>query len=286
MEIVIGKTAGFCFGVENAVKKTSKLLDENNSMFCLGELVHNKQVTKELENKGLNIVEDIEQANKNIIIRAHGAEKQTYINAKNIGLNVIDLTCPKVLKIHQIAEEYINKGYYIFLIGNKKHPEIIGTISYCGNNSYIIENEEDIKKALQDLYSSNIKKVVVLSQTTFSIDKFNKMIRVINEELKNKNIELEIKRTICDATRLRQEETKEISSNVEMMIIIGEKHSSNTNKLYEIAKSNCKNSILIETSKELDLEQMKKYKKIGIMASASTPKKSIESVVEILNKLC
>ena len=198
MEIVIGKTAGFCFGVENAVKKTSKLLDENNSMFCLGELVHNKQVTKELENKGLNIVEDIEQANKNIIIRAHGAEKQTYINAKNIGLNVIDLTCPKVLKIHQIAEEYINKGYYIFLIGNKKHPEIIGTISYCGNNSYIIENEEDIKKALQDLYSSNIKKVVVLSQTTFSIDKFNKMIRVINEELKNKNIELEIKRTICD----------------------------------------------------------------------------------------
>ncbi len=286
MEIVIGKTAGFCFGVENAVKKTSKLLDENNSMFCLGELVHNKQVTKELENKGLNIVEDIEQANKNIIIRAHGAEKQTYINAKNIGLNVIDLTCPKVLKIHQIAEEYINKGYYIFLIGNKKHPEIIGTISYCGNNSYIIENEEDIKKALQDLYSSNIKKVVVLSQTTFSIDKFNKMIRVINEELKNKNIELEIKRTICDATRLRQEETKEISSNVEMMIIIGGKHSSNTNKLYEIAKSNCKNSILIETSKELDLEQMKKYKKIGIMASASTPKKSIESVVEILNKLC
>ncbi len=286
MEIIIGKTAGFCFGVENAVSKTNKLLNENNNMFCLGELIHNKQVTKELEKKGLIMIENIEQAKGNVIIRAHGTEKKNYNKAMNMGLKVIDLTCPKVIKIHKIAEEYVSNGYYIFLIGNRSHPETIGTISYCGNNAYIIEHEEDIKKALKNLYISKIKKLLILSQTTFSLDKFNKFVNLIREDTKDKDIQLEIKKTICDTTRLRQEETKEISSKVDVMIIIGGKHSSNTNKLYEIAKKNCTNSILIEDYKQLDLKEIKNYKKIGIMSGASTPKKSIESVVEILNKLC
>ena len=286
MEIIIGKTAGFCFGVANAVNKTSKLLDKENNVCCLGELVHNKQVTKELEDKGLKFINDISQAEKDVIIRAHGEKKQTYDKAKEMELNIIDLTCPKVTKIHKISEEYKEQGYYIFLIGNNEHPETIGTISYCGNNSYIIENEEDVKKALYNLYESKIKKVVVLAQTTFSLDRFNKIIDLIEKDVKDKNIELEIKKTICDATRLRQEETKELSSKVDMMIIIGGRHSSNTNKLYEIARLNCKNSILIEVSEEINLEEIKKYNKIGIMAGASTAKKSIESVVEILNELC
>ena len=286
MEIIIGKTAGFCFGVANAVNKTSKILDENNNICCLGELVHNKQVTKELEDKGLKVIEDISQAEKEVIIRAHGEKIQTYDKAKKMGLNIIDLTCPKVTKIHKIAGEYQKQGYYIFLIGNNEHPETIGTISYCGDNSYIIENEEDVKKALYNLYESKIKNVVVLAQTTFSLDKFNKIIELIESNIKDKNIYLEIKKTICDATRLRQEETKELSSKVDVMIIIGGRHSSNTNKLYEISSRNCKKSILIETSEELNLEEIKKYNKIGIMAGASTAKKSIESVVEILNELC
>ena len=286
MEFIIGKTAGFCFGVANAVNKTKEQLKNKKNIFCLGELVHNKQVTEQLEAEGLVFIDDIEIAKQDVIIRAHGEKKETYSKANALGLNIIDLTCPKVTRIHQIAEEYSNKGYYIFLIGNKKHPETIATISYCGNNSCIIENEKDIKFAIKNLYLSEINKLVILSQTTFSLEKFNKMVELVSNHLENKDIELEIKKTICDATRLRQEETKELSSKVDMMIIIGGRHSSNTNKLYEIAKINCANSILIENSEELAQEQVKGYNKIGIMAGASTPKKSIESVVEMLNELC
>ena len=286
MEIIIGKTAGFCFGVANAVNKTDKLLDENNNICCLGELVHNKQVTKELEKKGLKFIDSISQAKKDVIIRAHGEKKETYFKAKEMGVNVIDLTCPKVTKIHKIAEEYVSKGYYILLVGNKNHPETIGTISYCGDNSYIIEDEDDVKEALQDLYKSKIKNAIVLAQTTFSLDKCNKIIDLIEDDIKDKNIELEIKKTICDATKLRQEETRKISLQVDMMIILGGKHSSNTNKLYEIAKINCNDSILIETHEELDLKKLEKYRKIGIMAGASTPQKSIDSLVEMLKQLC
>ncbi len=286
MQIIIGKTAGFCFGVANAVNKTSKLLEENDSICCLGELVHNKQVTEELINNGLDPISDITQAKKSVIIRAHGEKRETYNKAKELGINIIDLTCPKVIKIHKIAEEYSNKEYYIFLIGNKKHPETIGTISYCGKNSYIIEDIEDVDIALQNAYKYKVKKVLVLAQTTFSLDKFNKIVELISNSLEDKNIELEIKKTICDATKLRQDETKEISQKVDMMIIIGGKHSSNTNKLYEIAKQNCSKAILIETSDEVNINEIEKYNKIGIMAGASTPKKSIDNVVEKINKIC
>ena len=284
MEIIIGKTAGFCFGVANAVNKTIEKLNECNEIYCLGELVHNKQVIEEIQRKGLNVIDNIEQAKQNVIIRAHGAEKQIYNKAQNKGIRIIDLTCPKVLKIHKIAEEYSKKGYYILIIGKSTHPETIGTISYCGNNVCVIETEKDIQDALKSLHDSKIKKVIIIAQTTFSLDKFDKFADLIKEDLKNKNIELEVKRTICDATKLRQEETKEIASKVDMMIIIGGKHSSNTNKLYEISKIHCKNSLLIEDSEELVIEQIKKYNKIGVMAGA--PQKSIDSVVEILNKLC
>lgn len=287
MEIIIGKTAGFCFGVANAVNKTTKLLDETDNLFCLGELVHNKQVTKELQDKGLNIIEDVSEAKNNVIIRSHGVSKQIYEKAKELGLDILDLTCPKVLKIHNIAEEYSKKGYYILLIGKSNHPEIIGTISYCGKNSDIIEDETQVEDKLKTFYNSNIKKLLVVEQTTFSLDKFKRIISMIEENTKkHKNIELEIKRTICDATRLRQEETKDIASKVDMMIIIGGKHSSNTNKLYEVSRKYCNNCILIETKEEIDLNEIRKYQRIGIMAGASTPKKSIDAVLEMIKELC
>lgn len=287
MEIIVGKTAGFCFGVANAVNKTNKLLEENNNLSCLGELVHNRQVTNDFLNKGLRIIENINEAKDNVIIRSHGVKKCVYDKAKKIGLNVIDLTCPKVLKIHNIVVEYSNKEYYILLIGKKDHPEVIGTISYCGQNSDIIEDETQIRKKLDTFYNSKIKKLLIVAQTTFSLDKFNKISYLIEEDVnKHGDIDLEIRKTICEATKERQKETEEISKQVDMMIIIGGKHSSNTNKLYEIAKKNCKNSVLIETEEEIDLQEIKNYNKIGIMAGASTPKKSIEAVVEKLNRLC
>lgn len=285
MEIIIGKTAGFCFGVSNAVNKAEEELKSKKNVFCLGELVHNKQVTKELEDKGLIVINDIEEAQKNVIIRAHGEPNKTYEKAKELKINILDFTCPKVLKIHKIAEEYATKGFYIILVGQKEHPEIIGTISYCGENSIIIDKEEEVEKALNEFYNTNQKKILVISQTTFSLEKFDNIISLISEKISNKNIEIEIKRTICDATKIRQQETEEIANKVDIMIIIGGKHSSNTNKLYDISKKHCQNSILIETKEELDVDYIKKYKKIGIMAGASTSKKSIESVVEILKHI-
>lgn len=286
MEIIIGKTAGFCFGVANAVNKTEQILKECKDTCCLGELVHNKQVIEELQNKGLVIIKDINQAKHNAIIRAHGEPKETYEEAKKLGINILDLTCPKVLKIHNIAKEYENKGYYILLIGQRQHPETIGTISYCGENSSIIEGKQDIEESLNKLYNSNIRKVLILSQTTYNIESFNEIVDLVKENTQSKELELEIKNTICNATKLRQEETKEIASRVDMMIIIGGKNSSNTNKLYQICNKYCSKCILIEAPEELDLNSIKEANKIGIMAGASTPQKSIDSVVEMLQKMC
>lgn len=285
MEIIIGKTAGFCFGVNNAVTKAQDLLNQKRNIYCLGELVHNKQVTSNLEKNGLNIIDDIKSAKENVIIRAHGEPQKTYVLANELGIHIFDFTCPKVLRIHKIAKEYSSNGYYVFLIGHKKHPETIGTISYCGANSSIIEGYDDIPEKLNIFYKSNIKKLLVLVQTTYSLEKFGIIIEKIKNELENKSINIRVENTICDATKIRQEETKKIAKEVEAMIVIGGKHSSNTNKLYEISKIYCKNSFLIETKEELNTAKISKFAKIGIMAGASTPKESINLVVEMLQHL-
>ena len=281
MDIVLGKTAGFCYGVRNAVLKAEEKLKMHKKVCCLGELIHNKEVIRKLEKLGLKVVEKVEDSNNKVIIRAHGIAKEIYNKAQKLNIEVFDFTCPNVLKIHKIADEYSKKGYYIFLIGGKDHPESIGTISFCGNNSYLIETEEEIYKALKALEKSNIKKLLIIVQTTFSLEKFNYYIEKIKEKIQG-NIELQIKNTICNATKIRQEETCEISKKVQCMIIIGGKNSSNTKKLYDIAKENCKNTIIVETKDELDTNIVKKFEKVGIMAGASTPDESIKDVIKAI----
>lgn len=201
-----------------------------------------------------------------------------------MNLDVVDLTCPKVLYVHQLAEEYEKKGYYIFLIGKAEHPEMRGTISFCGKNSCIIETEDDIPNAVEKFNASRVKNVLIISQTTFSLEKFSLIIDKIKENIKTETIE--IKNTICSATKQRQEETIEIAKRVNLMIIIGGKHSSNSNKLYELAKKYCKNVLFIETVEEIKEENLKEIGVVGIMAGASTPEKSIQKVVEKLQKTC
>ena len=285
MEIIVGKTAGFCYGVKNAVDKTKETVQKQNETYRLGELVHNKQVTQDLERHGLVIINNIENAKKNVIIRSHGVPKEVYEKAKELNLEVIDLTCPNVLKIHNIVKEYSSKGYYIFIIGQKDHAETIGTVSHCKQNSTIIETEKDINQAIKEFKKSNLKKLLIVSQTTFSVEKFEAIVKNIEESI-NKDIELKVKNTICNATSVRQKETQEIAKQVDLMIIIGGKHSSNTNKLYQIAKKECNKCLLIETAEELDKDYIIKSGKIGIMAGASTPKESIESTVEKIKKIC
>lgn len=278
MEIIIGKTAGFCAGVRNAVKKAEdELIETKEKIYCLGELVHNQQVVEKLENKGLNTIENIEDAKGKTIIRAHGIPKEIYEKARKNNIELIDLTCPKVLQIHKIAEEYSKKGYYIIFVGVDKHPEAIGTISFCGKNSYLLKDIEDVTKCIEQVKKSNNNKILVIAQTTYSLTKFEEIQKEIISRLKD-NYEIEVKNTICTATKIRQEETNKISKEVEYMIIIGGKNSSNTKKLYEISKANCKNVISVEIAKDLNLEEIKKYKKIGIMAGASTPNESIEEI--------
>lgn len=285
-KIVIGKTAGFCYGVKRAVEGAeNEVKNSEEQIYCLGEIVHNKQVVEELKNQGITFIEDINDSKGTTIIRAHGVPKEIYEEAQQKDIELKDYTCPNVLKIHKIAEEYAKKGYFIFLCGSKKHPENLGTISHCPQNSYIIEKEDDTFKALERLEKSGIKKLLVISQTTYSLEKFYIIKETIENELP-RDIELVIKNTICATTEQRQIETKEISKKVDMMIIIGGKNSSNTKKLYEVALENCKQTICIETYKELENIQgdIKKAKKIGIMAGASTPQSSIEDVIKELIK--
>lgn len=283
MELIIGKTAGFCYGVKRAVDGAKEALKQNKILYGLGEIVHNQEVIKELEELGMQFIENIGEANGKTIIRAHGIPKQVYEEARQNQIELIDYTCPKVLKVHQIAEEYANKGYYIFLLGNKKHPENIGTLSYCGENKFVIEKEEDTIKALEALEKSQIKKLLVISQTTYNLEKFYIIEEIIKNELP-RNVELVIKNTICQATEIRQKETEEMAKKVDCMIVIGGKNSSNTKKLNEIAKQYCETVLLIENETELELDKIKPDDKVGIMAGASTPKKSVEEVIKRLKQ--
>lgn len=289
MKLIIGKSAGFCHGVKRAVEGAELQTVENNKIYCLGELVHNKQVIKKLEQKGIKCIDNIEEMDQDtnykenkIIIRAHGIPKEIYIKAKEKQIDVVDFTCPHVLKIHKIVEKYSEEGYFIFVIGMKNHPETIGTKSFCGRNYKVISDENMIEEGIKEFKTSGIKKVLLIVQTTFSVEKFNK-IKVKIERNMEKDTKIVVKNTICLATAKRQKETEKISKKVECMIIIGGKNSSNTKKLYEIAQMNCKRAIQIETKEELKEYDFGNIKTIGIMAGASTPESSIKDVILDLN---
>lgn len=279
MEVVLGKTAGFCYGVKNAVEGAKKELEnDKEKVYCLGEIVHNKQVVDELKKNGMVFIENIENANGKTIIRAHGVKKEVYEYASKNNIELIDCTCPKVLKIHELAEELSNKDYYILVIGEKSHAEVVGTFSFCKNGE-VIENIEQLQARIDDLNKK--EKLAVLTQTTYNLQKFLQIEQYLKENIKTR---LEIYNGICNATESRQKETEKISKDVEYMVIIGGKKSSNTNKLYEIAQRNCKNAIKIEEVSELYNENFANINKIGVMAGASTPQESIEEVINYLKE--
>lgn len=283
MEVILGKKAGFCQGVRNTVIKTKSNLEKKKKIYCLGQLIHNPEVDKKLEQKGLKVVQNVQDVpdGEDLIIRAHGIPKIVYeeIEAKNIKL--IDLTCPKVLGIHRKIGEYKNLGYYVIYIGEKTHPETVGSVSFAGENSTIVQDLEDINVAIEAIINKDIRNITIFSQNTFSMEKFDDLVRIIKMKVP-KDSNLEINRTICDATKLRQIETKEIAKQVELMIIIGGKKSSNTNKLYDIALKECSNVMFVETLEDLYINYIRRFKKAGVMAGASTPNDIIEKIVEIL----
>ncbi len=281
MEVVIGKTAGFCAGVKNAVEIAKKELINNKKIYCLGELVHNSQVVKELEENGMITVNSIDEIpdGEKVLFRAHGEAKKVYEKAKNKKLEIIDLTCKKVVLIHDKVEKE-SKDSFIIIIGKKNHPETIGTKGFAGNNSYVVETEDDILTAYINFKKTNLSKVYIVAQTTISSNYFD----LLSKKIEEKFIEAVtvIDKTICIATELRQKETMEMSKDFHIMVIIGGKNSSNTKELVKVAEKNCEKVFCVECSDELNEKDFLNIEKVGIMAGASTPNNSIK---EIENKL-
>ena len=280
MKITIGKTSGFCNGVQNTVKKAENALG-NEKVYCLGEIVHNERVIHELEANGMITINKIEDApnNSKVIIRAHGELKETYDRAKEKNLEILDLTCGKIKAIIVKISKKL-EYHYIIIIGKKNHPESLGVLSFSGDNSNIIEDKEDINEIIDKVNNSLLNKIYIVSQTTFNSDKFDELISII----KNKTTkEVIVDKTICDATSKRQNETRELSKIVDTMIIVGGKKSSNTKELEIIAKENCDNVILIQEKNDLNNNQIV-GEHIGIMAGASTPTILVEEIIEELKQ--
>lgn len=280
MNIIIGKTSGFCNGVENTIKRAEDAL-EKEKVYCLGEIVHNERVINDLEKKGMITISDIEDApnNSKVIIRAHGELKKTYEKAKEKGIEILDLTCGKIKAIRvKISKK--NNDHYIIIIGKKNHPESLGVLSFSGMNSSIIEDKEDIDDILLKIEKSELDKIYIVSQTTFNSDKFDELVDLIQEQ---SNKEVVVDKTICDATSKRQNETRELSKKVDTMIIVGGKKSSNTKELEIIAKEHCKNVILIQDRNDLADNNIV-GENIGIMAGASTPTVVVNEIVEDLKR--
>ncbi|GAA0863113.1 4-hydroxy-3-methylbut-2-enyl diphosphate reductase [Paraclostridium tenue] len=279
MKVKIAKNAGFCFGVKRAMKMAwDELEKSNDGIYALGPLIHNKQAVLKYEENGLktiNEVNDVPTSNR-MIIRSHGVGESVYIESDKKGLDVIDTTCPFVKKIHEIAKDYYSKGYKVIVIGDAKHPEVMGINGWCNNEAIIIKTIEDLENV--ELEKSN--KYCIVAQTTINVDLYNKIVEALSDELE----EVVFNNTICSATKVRQEAAKEISKEVDMMIVVGGKHSSNTQKLVQICMEYVP-TLAIETVDELNEEDFKNYNTIGLTAGASTPDWIIEEVINYIESL-
>lgn len=274
MEIILAENAGFCFGVDRAVRMTEEELSKTDGgVYSYGPLIHNPQAVKALEAKGLETIDRFEDISEGrIIVRSHGVPEETINDIKELGLHLVDCTCPYVLAVHKKVRDYSSKGYSIVIIGDKDHPEVVGINGWCENQAHIVNSAEDAK-ALPDL-----EKSCVVSQTTNRLDKFLELSGIVEE----KSQETVLFNTICNATKLRQEAAEEVAKKVDAMIVIGGKHSSNTIKLAEISSRHCKNVFHIETIEEFALQRLQNFNTIGITAGASTPDWIIKEAVKVM----
>ncbi len=275
MKVIKAKTAGFCFGVKRAVDTVYKQVDTcNGPIYTYGPIIHNEEVVKDLESKGVVVLrteEDLDNIFEGtVIIRSHGVKKRIYDKLETKGIRVVDATCPFVKKIHNIVQKESAAGKYILIIGNPDHPEVIGIRGWAGEHAEVIQNADDIEK----IDFSKKEKICVVSQTTFNYNKFKDLVEII----KKKSYDIIVLNTICNATKERQTEAESIAESVDAMIVIGDKHSSNTQKLFEICRKACNNTYYIQTLDDLDLNQLGSVETVGITAGASTPNNIIEEV--------
>ena len=276
MQVIKAKTAGFCFGVKRAVDTVYEQVRQNSGekIYTYGPIIHNEEVVRDLGEKGVIVLrskEELEALERGtVIIRSHGVTKDILDILETKNLKIIDATCPFVKKIHNIVQKHSAQGERIVIIGNSGHPEVQGIFSRAGENAAVIQSTEEAEK----FSPKKNEKVCIVSQTTFNYNKFKDLVEIISE----KSYDVIVLNTICNATKERQTEAESIAESVDAMIVIGDKHSSNTQKLFEICRGACNNTYYIQTLDDLDLNQLGSVETVGITAGASTPNNIIEEV--------
>jgi len=283
MKIIVAPHAGFCFGVERAIElaeEAANFIKEGKKVYTFGPLIHNPQEIDRLKQLGVKVLENENQLDNGtvLILRSHGIPPQKERELKSKGVKIIDATCPYVKAVHEAVVKLVNEGYFIVLVGEKNHPEVLGTWGYLKDTNgegIIVETLEDLKPAL------NKQKVGVIAQTTQNEQFFKEVVGELAVWVQ----ELKVINTICNATSVRQEEVRELAPKVDVMIIIGGKNSGNTTRLFKIAKSLNPNSYHIETPEELKEEWFENAKTVGVSAGASTPKWIIEKVLQRLEEI-
>ena len=276
--IKLAKFAGFCYGVKRAVETAKKLKEENpdKNIYILGELIHNTDVIKELENLGIKTIYEIPQHGEGIcIVRSHGEAPDVFERIKNAGFEVVDLTCPDVKKVQQRAVELAKNDYFVVIVGKPNHPEVIAIKA----NADLYSSNVVVATTIEELapYEAQIKshkKVGVVVQTTQMVSSLNLVVNYLNTIAK----EVLIYNTICQSTAMRQKEAKELAKESDLMIVVGSKKSANTTHLAEILKDFTK-TIHIENDSELNKDLLKGAENIGITAGASTPQLIIDKVI-------
>ncbi len=283
MSVILAKSAGFCFGVKRAVDTVyEQIRQAKQPIYTYGPIIHNEEVVKDLEKKGVHVIESLEELEAlpkgTVIIRSHGVGKAVYEQIEKSGFEIVDATCPFVLKIHRLVQEYGAKGYHIVIVGNGSHPEVEGIKGWAADYEVtVLASKEETEK----FSVNNEKKVCIVSQTTFNYNKFQELVEIIRE----KGYDIIVLNTICNATEERQTEAGHISKEVDAMIVIGGRTSSNTQKLFEICNKECANTYYIQTVDDLDLERLKSVNNVGITAGASTPNNIIEEVQKRMSEL-
>ena len=282
MSINVAKTAGFCFGVNRAVDIVYKLLDKGEKVCTLGPIIHNMEMVRELEQRGCKAVERVEDcpSDTTIVIRSHGVPMTVMEKIGSLDLSCVDATCPFVKKIHKIVQEAGSKNIPVLIAGNKDHPEIQGIVGHCFGTCYTFNNSGELDELINNIPLKNNDDVYIVAQTTFSQKEWKKCLKTVKKVYTN----AKIFDTICKATSERQEEADLISGNSDLMIVIGDRHSSNTAKLYDICRQRCSETYLIETAKELDKDLVSKSRSIGVTAGASTPARIIKEVLDTMSE--
>lgn len=276
MKVKVAPHAGYCYGVERALKLASKAAESfQGPIYTLGPIIHNPQVVKDFEKKGVVAVKDLSEVKKGtIIVRTHGVEPLVVKEAQERGLNVVDATCPFVAKVQQRAAQLEKEGYKVIIVGERNHPEVIGILAYAKGNAVVVEELSDLKSHFAA--GKKLGRVGVVVQTTQSLKKFQEIVSYLSAH----STEIRAFNTICSATAHRQNAAAELADETELMIVVGGKNSANTTRLAQICLERGTKTFHIETAAEIRPDWFEGVSLVGITAGASTPDRLLEEVTE------